>query len=182
MKLGNLDDGSGGHPSGVAAIAARLMALLDELYRHVDRLQDLADRKLDALRAADAATLQKCSVEEARQLEALFRQEGQRDAVLARLAQSLHAADGRRCPLRELVREIPEPYASQITAKTVGLRVLSESLKRKNDLAARVARGLHTHIRSVFAAVAEANQETVVYGSDGRHEPRNRDGWVDAVG
>jgi hypothetical protein len=63
-----------------------------------------------------------------------------------------------------------------------GLRGVAEELQKKNRLAAEVARKLQSHIRDVFAAIAQATQETVVYGRNGQYEQATARQWVDAVG
>ncbi len=155
------------------------VSLLHELLK---RLLELARAKLAAMRAADAETLHQCAAEECDVLEALFKREKQRDAVLARLAQSLHWSGDERARLSEIAERLPEPFSSRLRAKTAGLRKTADELQRKNRLAADVARHLHKHIRAVFEDVARVNQESVVYGPNGKHEQRTRKTWVDAVG
>jgi len=75
-----------------------------------------------------------------------------------------------------------EPFCSQIRARIAGLQASATALYEKNRLASAVARNLHEHIRAVFEDVARGNRESVVYGPNGKHEQRDKQAWVDAVG
>lgn len=160
----------------------RLLAVIDELYGHYQRIAQLADDKLAALRRADAVELNRCAAEEGRLLRKLLAAPNEEPATLARLAQCMRALGppGRR--LSEISASLPEPHASRIAAKTQGLQQLARALAEKNRLAAAVAHGLHTHVRSVFAAVAEAGQESVGYARDGRVQRGSHNALLDAVG
>ncbi|MFQ5806196.1 MAG: flagellar export chaperone FlgN [Phycisphaerae bacterium] len=159
-----------------------LLATVTSLHELLKQLLELAGRKLAAMRSADAGALQQCAADEGGVLQALFEREKQRDAVLARLAQSLHWRADCRPRLSEIAERLPEPFSSRLRAKIVGLRQTAGELRHKNQLAAAVARNLHAHIRAVFEDVAKVNQESVVYGPSGKHEQRNKKTWVDAVG
>jgi len=167
---------------GLEAPARDLLDTLTALGELLTQLLGVAGRKLAAMRAAEAKTLQQCAAEEHGVLQELFERERQRDAVLARLAQSLHWPDSRRVSLSEVAQRLPEPFSSRLRARIAGLRTVAVALKEKNRLAAAVARNLHQHLRAVFEDLAQANQETVGYGPNGKHEQRNRQAWVDAVG
>jgi hypothetical protein len=159
-----------------------LLATLNALQQMLGQLLDLAVRKLAAMRHADTGALHKCAAEESVVLHALFEKEKERDAVIARLAQSLPLPEGGPLRLSHIAERLPEPLGSRLRAKTLGLRQVAGALQEKNRLAARVARNLHTHICAVFEDVAKVNQESVVYGPSGKHEQRNKETWVDAVG
>ncbi|MBI5865546.1 MAG: flagellar export chaperone FlgN [Planctomycetes bacterium] len=152
------------------------------LHEQLLSLLDLASRKLAALRNADVAALSQLATEEAAQLESLARADADRPAIIARLAQQLPGPRIAPLKLSALSEKLPEPFSSQIRAKSEGLRAIATRLEEKNRLAAIVARTLHKHIRGVFADLAKANQETVVYGRTGQHEQRTTRSWVDAVG
>jgi flagellar biosynthesis/type III secretory pathway chaperone len=159
-----------------------LLTTLHALHELLKQLLELASRKLVAMRAADTEALQNCATEERDVLRTLFAREQQRDAVLARLAQSLPNHDGQPVALSELAGVLPEPLSSRLRAKSLGLRQTADALRAKNQLVARVARNLHAHIRAVFADMAKVNQEAVGYGPNGKQEQRNRQTWIDAVG
>ena len=159
-----------------------LLAALTSLHELLKQLLELAGKKLAAMRVADADTLQQCAAEEGGVLQTVFERGRERDAALARLAQSLHWRDAGHRRLSEAAERLPEPFSSRLRAKIVGLRETANELQQKNQLAATVARNLHKHIRAVFDDVASVNQESVVYGPSGKHEQRNKRTWVDAVG
>lgn len=170
---------------GAADLPAQIETLLRSttaLHALLSRLSELATEKLAAMRTADAAALQACAVRECETLERLFAREQERDAVLARLAQSLHWQAPAPPRLSEIAEKIAEPFSSRLRAKIAGLRQTAEELQRKNRLAAEVARHLHKHLRAIFEEIAGVNPETVVYGPDGQQEPRATKTWVDAVG
>lgn len=166
----------------VAALVADLLASLDDMHDSLRQLLELARQKLAAMRAADTAELKQVAERECEALQTLFGREQQRDAAIARLAQSLHWTAGAPMRLSEIANRLFEPFCSRLRAKTEGLRETASALQQKNRVAAGVARGLHNHIRAVFEEVARANQETVGYGPDGRHEQHQTESWVDAVG
>jgi hypothetical protein len=168
--------------SRLAARLNDLLATLSSSHELLKQLLELAGRKLAAMRSADTETLQQCAADESEVLRLMFENEQERDAVLARLAQSLHWRDSRAPSLTDITARAPEPFSSRLRAKTTGLRQIAAALKEKNRLAAAVARNLHKHIRAVFDDVARVNQESVVYGPNGRHEQRSKQSWVDAVG
>lgn len=166
----------------VAAAVTALDGVLGALHTGLKNLIEIADRKLAAMRSADAESLHACAARETDLLQAHFATERERDAVLALLAQHLPALSARPLHLGAVADAIPEPGASRIRARMQGLRTLAGELQKKNALAADVARRLQSHIREVFAAVAEVNQECVVYGRNGQHEAATTRRWVDAVG
>jgi hypothetical protein len=169
-------------PAELSAAVDALLIVLDEFRAHLGGLLELSGRKLASLRAADAAELQRCAAEEGRALEALAACDARRAAALAGLAQVLPAAADCGANLTRLAGVLPEPFSSRITAKSAGIRPIAEQLRQKNQLAARVARGLQSHLRAVFADVAHAHDQTVGYGSRGQLATHRTRDWVDAVG
>lgn len=165
-----------------AAAGRELAQCLADLQGLLKQLAELARRKLDALRQADADALQTCSAREAALLEQLAPVERRRDAVLARLAQALRRPELPRAGLSEIAVCFPEPVSSHLRARNAALREITTVLREKNQMAARVARELHQHIRGVFDEVTRAAQESVVYGSQGQWRPTPARSWVDAVG
>lgn len=165
-----------------AAAIESLLGVVGALHDLMRQLLELAKEKLVALRTADAEDLHACATRECRVLERLFAREKERDAVLARLAQSLPASGASAPRLSVIAEQIPEPFSSRLRAKIAGLRQTAEELRQKNRLAAEVARSLHKHLRAIFSEIAGVNQETLVYGPGGREEPRATRTWVDAVG
>jgi hypothetical protein len=167
---------------GVDAQVGELLETLSELHELLKQLLELARAKLVAMRTADTAALQRCAARECGVLELLFERERRRDAVLARLAQSLHWSGSARPRLSETAEKLPEPHSSRLRAKTAGLRQTATELRRENRVAAEVAQQLHKHVRAAFEDIAQVNQESVVYGPSGKHEQRTNRTWVDAVG
>ena len=162
--------------------ANTLHETLTRLYDLLAELTALSERKLSAMRAANAVELQQIALLESRLLPQLVDSQQRRDAVLARLAQSLHGLAPDAPRLSAALEKLPEPWRSKLAAKTEGLRALAEKLKHNNRLAADVAQGVQSHIRAVFAAVAEAQQEAIAYARDGTHERTSKNTWIDAVG
>ena len=159
-----------------------LLEIVGALHELMRQLSELASEKLAAMRAADAEALHACAARECAVLERLFAREKERDAVLARLAQSLPWQEPGVPRLSAIAEKIPEPESSRLQAKIAGLRQTAEELQRKNRLAADVAQRLHKHIRAIFEEIAGVNQDADVYGPGGRQEPRATKTWVDAVG
>ena len=180
MQIVTLPTGVEAH--SLEAQVGELLETVSALHEMLKQLLELARAKLVAMRAADAAALQRCAARECGVLERVFEQERQRDAVLARLAQSLHWDYAAPPRLSEIAGKLPEPFSSRLRAKTAGLRQTANELRRENGVAAEVARHLHKHIRAVFEDIARVNQESVVYGPSGKHEQRTNQTWVDAVG
>lgn len=158
------------------------LAALSGIRDALKRLRSIADEKLGAMRAADTQKLAELPAQEAAVLRELSEHEAARGAALARLAQSLPTEIDSAVKLSDLATSMPEPFSSQILAKTAGLRAAARELEGSNRLVAAVAQALHRHLRGVLAEVASANQQTVVYGSTGRHEQRTTRSWVEAVG
>jgi hypothetical protein len=174
-------------PSGAARAAldaeARALAeTLSELQPALRRLIELSERKLAALRRADTEGLTRCAQEEKELLQSVQLLERRRHAVLARLAQQLRWPPAAGATLSHIADRLHEPISSVIRARIAPLRDLASTLEKTNRLAASVARNLHQHLRALFADVARANQETVVYGPLGQPEMRTTRAWVDAVG
>jgi hypothetical protein len=166
-----------------------VMPLLRDLVGHLLRLGTalseltaLAGEKLTAIRRADSAALEQCAAREGALLQRVFREEGQRKAVLARLAQGLQCPDAERVRLTEIAARLPEPLASSLRARGAVLRDQAAELQQKNRLAAAVARNLQSHLRSLFAEVAGRSNEAPVYGPQGQQDSSVTRGWVDAVG
>jgi flagellar biosynthesis/type III secretory pathway chaperone len=163
-------------------IVTEVLDTLATLQGLLQRLTELASRKLDAMRRADTGDLQSCTAMEHRLLADVSAARKEREAIVARLAQTLHWPEAVTAPLGEVADRLPEPFSSYIRAKNRALREVADTLQQKNRLAAVVARNLHTHVRSIFAELAKANQECVLYGPSGQHEQTSTDAWVDAVG
>lgn len=159
-----------------------LLASLTALHERIRGLTALAAEKLAALRTADVNAIEVLAQQEAAALESLQILDAERRAVLARLAQQWPSAGADELKLDEIASRMPEPFSSQIRAKSEGLRSAAGALQQKNRLLATVARTLHNHIRGVFADLANDTQETLVYGRTGQHEKHTAKRWVDAVG
>jgi len=171
-----------GRSPNIESCSEELLQVVSELHGLLKKLLDLAIEKLAAMRAADAGALRECAARECETLERVFAQEQQRDAALARLAQSLRWEAPEPLRLSHVAEKIPEPYSSHLRGKTADLRRTATELRQKNRMAAEVARHLHIHLRAIFDEVASVNRETIVYGPDGQHEQRTTRTWVDAVG
>lgn len=159
-----------------------LLASLTALHERIRGLTALAAEKLAALRTADVNAIEVLAQQEAAALDSLHTLDAERRAVLARLAQQWPNAAADELKLDEIASRMPEPFSSQIRAKSEGLRSAAGALQQKNRLLATVARTLHNHIRGVFADLANDTQETLVYGRTGQHEKHTAKRWVDAVG
>lgn len=165
-----------------AEFARDLLAALTALHERLGALTALAVEKLAALRTADVDAIEKLAQREEAALQSLQELDAQRKAVLARLAQLWPASESFEPKLEEIAARLPEPFSSQIRAKSEGLRSAAGALEQKNALLATVARTLHSHVRGVFADLAKDAQETLVYGRSGQHEKHTARCWVDAVG
>jgi hypothetical protein len=161
---------------------AALDAQLATFHNALKQLLDVSCDKLAAIRRADTQALRGCAIREEELLREVLFGEQQRGAVLARVAQHLHCDNLEQHALAEIAARAPEPWGSVLQAKTLALRKTAEELQRKNGVVRDVAQNLQSHIRSIFANVAKAAQETVVYGAQGQHEASETRSWVDAVG
>ncbi len=172
-------------PDAAASVSENFEALLhvlEQTHQSLRALQALADQKLQHLRSADSEGLTRGATQEALLLDELLRCGQKRQAILARLAQQLHWPQVLTARLTQIAQAAPQPLASQILAKNAVLREVASALEKKNQLAARVARGLHNHVRAVLAELAKAANASVGYGRDGQHEPTGVERWIDAVG
>jgi hypothetical protein len=167
---------------GLTEQIRELLTHLASLHVALSTLAGLAGEKLGALRRADAPALQDCARREGELLNAVFRAEQQRKAVLARVAQSLHLPAEPRSTLTEIAARLGEPLASAVRARSTALQDAAAELQRKNGLVARVAQSLQSHVRGIFAEVAGAAHEPAGYGPRGQHETGTPRCWVDAVG
>lgn len=157
-------------------------AALGELLAVARGLIGLADAKLDALRRADTAALSSVARDEARELAGFFRCEERVSATLAEGAQSPRESGNGSRRVSELASDAPEPARSRILAICEGLRAAMKNLQEKNRRAADVARGLHSHIRAIFADVAKLSEESASYVAPGTRRQTPTRHWVDAVG
>jgi hypothetical protein len=174
--------GSAGYGPKTIALGRELSENLGALQQRLQQLLTIAENKLQAMRHADDAALHGCAAQEQQQLEAVLALERQRKAILARLAQQLQTGSLLGVPLSEITEKIPEPAASALRARNAALQAVAAKLRHKNEVAARVAHQLQSHIRAVFAELAKANQESVVYGPQGQHSATNTRRCLDAVG
>jgi len=174
---------SGQKLSGLGeGLARELVEDLSALYELLKQLADLAAVKLAAMRRADDRALEDCTTQEAHLIEKVFEAEQKRKATLARIAQALQAPRLQRAALSEVAGAFAEPWSSILRAKNAALREVAGKLRQKNDLAARVARDLQSHIRAIFAELAKASAESGVYGSRGQREFTGVRSCLDAVG
>lgn len=171
-------------PNGEVRLTGRaLIECLQSLHAALQRLSDVADAKLQAMRKADPPGLHACSELETKVLQEVGQHERQRGALLARLAQLVQEEDLRKRPLSEVAEFLAEPEKSSLRAIIAGLRHIAEQLQHKNKIAAEVARQLQDHIRAIFGDLAEQAQERVVYGSNGQMSGHDKPRlMVDALG
>lgn len=170
------------HAGGLSGLVATLLAALGRWQVQLTQLVEITERKLAAMRRADVTAMHACMLEEAAALEIVAGGEQERRAILAALAQRLHLPEQPMPPLAMITDKLDEPESSHLRAKTLGLRELAERLKKRNGLAAVVARSLQSHVRAALADVSGANQSSIGYGPSGRVEQRITRSWVDAVG
>ncbi len=158
-----------------------LLQQLDDLHGQLDELCDLAGRKLDAIRAADARGLHDCTAAEHRLLGSVLGAH-KTPALPAQLAQHLRDSAGTARRISDLADDLPAPQASRIHARIARVRTIARELQRKNQVVAQVARGLQEHLRGVFAAAADALQDKDMYTRKGQPDGRPASTWIDAVG
>ncbi len=180
MSISDGPAGFGGSDDPDAAGEA-LLDVLAALYDALKQLAELAGRKLDALRLADAEALHAIARDEHRLLQTIATLEPRRSAALAQLAQALRLEGEAEPTLSKLAEAAPQPLASRLAARAAGLRDVATVLRDRNAKAASVARDLYTHVRGVLHEVARGCTQTVGYGPDGprQHQSQN---WIDAVG
>lgn len=169
-------------PVALETSARELNESLGALHGLLKQLVEQSEEKLAGMRGADVEVLHACTQREKQLLEEVFQTERERDAILARLAQTLQAPRLKSAPLSEILNHIPEPLSSALRARNVALHGIATELQQKNRLAAQVAHNLQSHIRAVFVELAKANQESIVYGPKGQHEQANIRTCLDAVG
>lgn len=170
-------------PAQVGALLAELLEALSASSDTVSRLAALAGQKLSALRQADADALHRCAQVEGRLVAALTQLIRQRQAVLARLAQALHAPPLAQRPISELAARLDPPQASLLLAAAQRLAMLGGELQRKNALTARAARGLQEHIHAALAALQAEPTPDVTYRASGQRDRQSAGSkWIDAVG
>lgn len=169
-------------PGDESALHGELLATLDALREQLSGLVEMADRKLAAMRVADAPALHALAAEEGRLVREHYETDRRRRACVARFAQQLPAGAPPPRTLAAVAERLPEPDASRIRSRCEGLRRLAETLQRKNRIVLRVAQDLHGHIGAVVADVTAAQQEPAGYGPAGRELRRTRQLLLDAVG
>lgn len=155
---------------------------LGELTGLMSSLVDCAGEKLAAIRRASAEALQSCVAAEMQTLDAVLAAERKRDAVVARVAQRLQLPSLRRASMTQVAEKFSEPWRSAIRARCMGLRKAAENLRQKNGVAAEVARGLQSHVRAVFGALAQAGQDATTYAGNGRMRHADKQLVIDALG
>jgi|YNPNPStandDraft_1061719.scaffolds.fasta_scaffold66479_2 flagellar biosynthesis/type III secretory pathway chaperone len=167
------------------AVEAAFAEVCDSLGALSELLKGLvatAEQKLAAMRAADADGLQVCAAREGELLEQVGVVNRRRQAAIAQLAQALQVPADCEVNVWALARWLREPMGSILRARIRGLFELAERLRHLNAVAARVAQDLQSHIRAVFAEVAKANRESVLYGPEGQQEQGQVRSSVEAVG
>lgn len=153
-----------------------------ELYAGMAELAELAERKLAAVRRADAAALVACTSAEAVRLHGVAQLDRKRAAALAALAQQLHDPALARARLEEIAKKLPPPFSAKLQAKSAGLRLVAEKLQEKNRVFASVARNLQSHVRAVLNDLTGAATGGPAYGRDGKMETTAGRCLVDALG
>ncbi|MBN2447191.1 MAG: flagellar export chaperone FlgN [Phycisphaerae bacterium] len=171
------------HTPELGRAADALLTCFHVAYELLSKLLALADDKLDAIRRADAKRLNQNTHSELKLLQQIAVNDQERNAVLARIAQALRRPELKQGRASEIAAALPEPTSSRLRARISGLREVALNLRKKNDLVARVARDLQTHIRDIFAEVAKSQMETAVYDACGQHERHAKPRMiVDALG
>lgn len=182
-RLFSISDGPAGFDGWGDPDAAgeALLDVLAALYDALKQLAEMAGRKLEALRLADAEALHAIAHGEHHLLQTIATLEPRRSAALAQLAQALRLECEAEPTLSQLVKAAPQPLASRLAARAAGLRDVARVLRDRNAKAAFVARDLYTHVRGVLHEVARGCTQTVGYGPDGPKQQQSRN-WIDAVG
>lgn len=159
-----------------------LVDVMGELQALMTQLVDCSAAKLAAIRRASAGELQRCVATEMQCLDQLLATERKRDAIVARVAHRLQLPALRRGSMLAVAEKFPEPLRSAIHARCVGLRKAAENLQQKNRVVAEVARGLQSHVKAVFDALAKAGQSETTYAGNGRMRHADKQLVIDALG
>ena len=146
-----------------------LLRLLDELHQLHERLAELGQAKLEAIKRADRPAMQERHVEEQEVARRIQEREGLRRQMMDQVGESLGLPPraARALPLSQLATRVAEPQRSALREAGVKLRAAVARVARINRVVGATTRGVLGHLERVLASVGEANTPRTGYRDDG---------------
>ena len=146
-----------------------LVRMMDHLRSQQERLLDVMQRKLEAMRRADTSTMQSLAEREQHLVARLERHEEARRRLMQPLVTTLglnsEAAD--RWTVSQLAAHLPAPERATLLAAADTLREVVWRVQQANRHAAVVSREILNHMKWVFASVQPAAAKPAGYAGDG---------------
>lgn len=151
---------------------AQLVTVLGELKRLHDELAIVVQRKLDAMRAANADAIRSTCSREEFLAQKIREQDGLRRQLLELVGTQMGLAGevARAMTVTELADRVGEPARSRLLVLAAALRERVRATADTNRVVGLVSHEMLKHFRQVYGVMAEANRAPGLYSRRGRNE------------
>ena len=164
--------------------ADTLVALLNEIADAHERLLDVIEEKIQAMRKADTAAIN-AAVERERELVGFINdREGLRRQLTENIARSygIGGPAARKLSARQLAKRMGAEADPKMDEATARLRDITARIARRNHTAAMISENVLRHVKHVFAAMTGADGTRSSYSSAGAVTAGAAHRIFDAVG
>ena len=148
-------------------MVADLEVVLDELHARFGDLVSLAERRLEAIRAASPADLSACISAENEVVQRVAAIEKRRIATVGKLAERLGSKAGVNTSFTWIADRIDAGAGDRIRRLARRLRDRMEMLNRLNETAALATKTLVTHMQGLMAQVGARLSHARTYARNG---------------
>lgn len=161
-----------------------LTLLLAEMKSLHENLLSVSRRKLEAMRQADAQSLDRASRDERTLADRIRDREGLRVALMTRVGEQMGVEEkqARKMSLGELARRVAEPVRTQLTILGNELRKIAADVARINRICALVSQEMLRHFRNVYEAMTQHGETRDLYGKTGRPQYGAPAALIDTTG
>jgi plasmid maintenance system antidote protein VapI len=159
-------------PLDVSAATAELDSALHELIAIYQRLLEIAERRREAINAADPRGLASCVAEENDLIQRIADVEKRRMVVAAQLAGALGLPDKSQTTVTAIAARLTGEAAARLSRSAGTLREIAERVRRTNEIVRSAAETLAAHIEGLMRTVQNQLTRTTTYEARGRMASR----------
>ncbi len=157
-----VDRVSGDHP-----LVLELSGLLGELVGLYEQIKTMGERRLDAIRSADARGLAACVRGENELVQRVAEAEKTRLRVVGGLSEALGAPGAGETTMGWLAQRVDGPRSDELGGLAATLRRLMGEVMQLNTVARRATETLSRHMEGLMREVKRTMNHAQVYGRGG---------------
>ena len=146
-----------------------LIRLLGQLRALYERLSEVVQRKLAAMKRADTAVMRRLTEEELTLADRLQERNGLRRQFMDLVGRQfdLPAGEARSLTLSQLSTRVPEPERTKLLDAAAALRAVMSRVAQLNRVAGIASREILSHLRSIAGAIRPRVDQPAGYTGKG---------------